>query len=331
MKISYSPIEPCLCNLIAAAQKTNNDINKIHPEKIAAASPDNALLQKIYEYSQQVYNEIANSVHSKTLDELYTDKFIPSNPKPGRTTVKLLSTGEPIEVDINSQILEGYSTDTNHVILYSMFAPNGQNLGYKRFGIFVKPEQKLETGRIDSYCNDFVAGTQVRLLQTAIENVFRRGFKQIPLRSAISSVIYHSKMGFRPVESYETKVTCLEDIQKMLLKSKKRFNAYGFTADEITPIISRKGGEYYLDYNRTFYCTAMKHNKNLLKTSHQRNISDSDEPYDYIIDMTLEGKEFEAWLNRIKGFEITSAGEVPMAEEGIFKKIGRYVASALRS
>ena len=292
---------------------------------------DLEFLRRMYARSGQLCAEISESVKSKTLQELYTDEFRPSVTESGITTVKSVLNGKPIEAVVSGELLDGFSVKTSHTLRYNICSKDGL-LGYKRFGINnpFKQDKSFSPGYIESFCNDDVAGVQIRLLQTTIENTSKHGITQIPLKSLIPAVVYHTKMGFRPVESYTVKIKSLKDIFKVLKKSKKIFKSLNFNNDEIIPIISHNGRDYYFDLNRTLYCTAMRHNQNLLKAAKQKHIAVR--PNDYqTIDMVLEGKEYDAWLKRIKGFEITSDGSVPMVKENFFHKIQRYFFAVLRA
>ena len=289
-------------------------------------------LQNIYMESAQTYQVIANSVKSRTLQELYRDKFRPSKIKSGMTTVKSIDTGMPEEAYIFGKLTDGFSTKTKHKITFNLFSFENGNLGFKNFGIgkLSKNKKNFIPGYIASFRNNLVAGTQIRLLQAAIENASKQGITQIPLRSLIPSVIYHTKMGFRPIESYTNKLTNFKDIVNILKKNAKTFKRFKFSEDEITPIISCKDGEYYFDLNRTLYCSAMKHNKNILNATKQKHLSIEPDTSYGTIDMVLEGKEYDAWLNRIRGFEITQDGNVPMLKENILYKIQRLFLATLR-
>lgn len=287
-------------------------------------------LQNLYSGSQKICTELSNSVKSKTLSELFTDEFRPSVTKSGKTTIKSLLTGKPVEVTVAGELLGGASTKSSHIIRFNMIK-NENLLGYKKFGIrnLSKTDKEFLTGYIESYSNNIVAGTQIRLLQAAIEDASKNGITHIPLKSLIPAAVYHTKMGFRPVESYSKKISSVNDIPKIIKKNRKLFQRFNFSADEITPIVSMKDGKYYFDLNRTLYCSAMKHNKNLLNATGQNNLKLTPETSYNTIDMVLEGKEYDAWLKRIKGFEITSEGNVPMLKENIFHKIRRKIIAAV--
>ena len=54
-------------------------------------------LEVLFENTTKTYREISDSVHSKTLETLYTDTFRPENLHAGETTVMDIKTGNPIK------------------------------------------------------------------------------------------------------------------------------------------------------------------------------------------------------------------------------------------
>ena len=271
-------------------------------------------LEVLFENTTKTYREIADSVHSKTLDTLYTDTFRPEHLHSGETTVMDLQTGNPIKAFVDYILIGGKNICTDHRREYRLKAfENNKTLGTKRFGVTDYKDGKpraLQFGFIESNDNDEVAGTQIRLLQATCEFATKLGIKEIPLRSMVPSVVFHTKMGFRPRTTFNVKLKTLDNFENMITELPE-YQAKGVSRRNITPIISKREDTYYLDRNKSLYCSAMKEMLETIKETGKRHFSFPQEAHPVGIDMKLSDKELEDWNNRIKGFEILPERDVP--------------------
>lgn len=271
-------------------------------------------LEIVFEKSARTLQEITDSVHSKTLDSLYTDTFRPEHTRSGETTVMDLQTGNPIKAFVEYIKIKGKNIHSEHTREYRLRdAQTKKILGTKSFGLTDykdKEPHNLKFGFIESYNNDEIAGTQIRLLQAACEVAKKFNIKEIPLISMIPSVIFHTKMGFRPRASFDVEIKSLENVES-LMTLLPEYNYGEVRHKDITPIISKRDGSYYLDRNRSLYCAAIKRMFEKSKETGNRNFPfpRQDAPFD--ITMRLNGNELEKWFNRIKGFEILPEKDIP--------------------
>ena len=291
------------------------------------------ILNQIYKNSMRVYRDTITKAKSNTLKDLYTDEFRPSRIKSNITTVKDISTGEPIEVLLDSMLTDGFSSGKSHRIKNYLMTKNKTILGYKTFGFNIEPNKPItyDGGFIRSMHNNEVSGTQIRLLQSAIEASEKKGVNKMTLTSLLPAVKFHTMMGFRPERSFNQEITCVKDIERVMKENAVDFQKSHFSENEVTPVLSKKDGKYYFDRNRTMYCASMKHCENIMKSEHRRNIRLTDENPDESINMIMQGKEFNNWLNRIKGFEILPDGENTPQKGSKIRLIYRCIKEFLRS
>ena len=279
----------------------------ILPRVTELYNPQTELLEKAYKHSMDVLKETVESVHSKTLDELYTDAFRPQQTKSNMTTVKSLKTGEPVNINLDYKLISGESEDVSHRLKYYAYLADGNSyLGSKTFGIRNNPythAKEFESGFITSKHNDDYAGVQIRLLQAACEEANRNGIKSIPLFGLLPAINFHTMMGFRPVAHCGEEIRSLRDITKAMndMRTYCSRNIDG----ETEPILAKNGDKYFFDANRTLYCAVIKDNNKALKNG-KRHLSLGSINSDNAIDMELSGEEFNKWIERSKGFEIMS-------------------------
>ncbi len=277
----------------------------ILPRVTGTYNPQSELLENFYKHSMRVLKETVDSVHSKTLDELYTDAFRPSQTKSNMTTVKSLKTGEPVNIDLKYKLIQGDNEIDSHRLKYYAYLTNGKSyLGSKTFGIRINPytnKKEFEGGFIASKQNNDYSGVQIRLLQAACEEANRNGIKSMPLYGLFPAVNFHTMMGFRPVPQCNEEVRSWGDITRALNDARVFWPK---AIDENTePILAKKDGKYFFDLNRTMYCAVVKQNNKALKDG-KRHIPLSSLNSDNAIDMELSGEEFDKWIERSKGFEI---------------------------
>lgn len=261
-------------------------------------------LKEFYDTSMHIYHDTLGSVKSETLKELYTDAYKPIQPKECLTTVKSLKTGEAYPVKFVGPIVNKISPKKVYKMDYSIRDYDNVLLGDKEFGVYAqKNKPEIIPGFIHSYKNDEFSGIQIRLLQAAIELANKLGIKKIPLDSLIPAVKFHTMMGFKPLKSYSTKIESVDEIHNVL-EQKYRSLRKDYYMSEVIPILSNKDGDYYIDFNRTLYCTAMKHNQTIQNMTGLRHLPESSSKLEYVVNMGMTKRGMSVWKNRMSGFEI---------------------------
>jgi len=282
------------------------------------------LLELYYIRSRQMYYETLDSAKSSTLSDIYTDKFKPSSTKKCMTTVKSLETGEPVNVNFVGPQFDTISKKRVYNINYSLRTDDGLLLGDKEFGLCSRDNKtEIIPGHIHSYKNDELAGVQIRLLQAAIELAHKFNIRNIPLDSLIPAVKFHTMMGFRPIKSFSTKVKSVEDVYNKVQNGFKTLQK-DYAPSDIVPVLSKNKDDYYIDFNRTLYCTAMKKNEKILKEKGLRHLPEDTSHLSYVVNMILPSTEINTWLNRIRGFEILPE-HASDDKSGFFAKTARFL------
>ncbi len=298
----------------------------ILPSVTVNYNPQTELLENVYKRSMKVLKESVDSVHSKTLDELYTDVFRPQHTQSNTTTVKSLKTGKPVNIDLKCKFIDGKSENETHMLKYYAYLSEGNSyLGSKTFGIRTNPYTKtkeFEGGFIRSKHNDEYSGVQIRLLQAACEEANRNGLKSMPLCALFPAVNFHTMMGFRPKAHCNEEVRTMKDIYNALNDLRTYYPNILDSKSE--PVLAKDGDKYFFDGNRTLFCAVIKENINALKNG-KRHLPLKTTNIDNAIDMELSGDEFDKWIERSKGFEIMSEkGIIPQKQTFKEKVIDLY-------
>lgn len=279
-------------------------------------------LEKMFEASQVRMREVIDSVHSKTLDKLYTDEFRPEILNANKTTVISLKTGEPIPVNIDGPIVEG-KVNGNHRRRYTVRTEDDKTqLGYKTFGIKKKNDEiELTPGYIYSSKNDDYSGTQIRLLQLECEFAKEKDVNKIPLIALFPALKFHTMMGFRPVTERSFKMYSKEDLKNASDMFSIMYRTNKFYQEDIVPIFSKVDGEIYFDRNKTIFHAVMKDNERTLSKKNQRHLDLTMKDFDNDVSMSLEGEEFDKWQSRLKGFEILSKDDAEPRKSTFMEKL----------
>ena len=290
-------------------------------------NPYNPILSDMYKRSVQALQDTYEMAHSRTLRELYTDAFRPRQLKSNMTTVKSLATGEPVDVNMKYLFFRPEKGDTEHRFQYELRTQGDSLLGAKTFGVkeTVSGGEEFTCGYMCSNKNDDYAGVQIRLLQAEIEEAQRKNVGEIPLTSLVPAVKFHTMMGFRPTVSRTEEVFRIEDIDKCMKECVEDNKRY-IDAEYFYPIISEENGAYFFDRNRTLYCASMNKYNQLQAQSGKRHFSCRGQMSALSIDMKLDGKEYQDWVDRIKGFEITPDEGVNPKKMGFFQSVRSLIS-----
>ena len=245
-----------------------------------------------------------NVFHSHVLQELLTDKFEYTGNKPYTLFVKNRKTGEPVEMSV--KVTKEKDRVCKNLLreVYQLIDNENQNLiGTKDFYI-----KKLENGSYRMYQgfmandNPNYAGVGVRLDQMQIERALQLGIECIPRTSYPESLIYHTKMGFLPLEKYLEPVRNMTQLKNYLYKDFKPYEQ-DIPLNYFNPVVVEKEGNFFIDKNKTLAYASMQKSRDILqKSGHHRIVDLSYVP----VYLALAGEELERWKNIIKNHPLLS-------------------------
>ena len=98
-------------------------------------------LEVLFENTTKTYREISDSVHSKTLETLYTDTFRPENLHAGETTVMDIKTGNPIKALVDYIVTRGKNIKSDQFIVTKSGNLGGVNTLIEIINYFKKHEE----------------------------------------------------------------------------------------------------------------------------------------------------------------------------------------------
>ena len=136
------------------------------------------LAKKSVERIKSVEEE--NVFHSKTLEELFTEKYDYKGSEPDLIYVKNLLTNEPEAVRVKIEIKPNKKF-TFFQELYMLFDNNGTKIGQKDFSYRRMPDGKyvMYSGEMDNFSKIY-GGVGIRLDQMHIERAMQLGVDSIP-------------------------------------------------------------------------------------------------------------------------------------------------------
>lgn len=248
--------------------------------------------------SHRAMNEIkAEHFNSKTLKELYSNKcFFSKNPD--IVKVKSLYTGQPVSIGYKLTKSQNNNELFYRYELYEM--ESNIPRGLKTFGIdTISRQPKMYSGIMKSYYLD-LAGIGIREDELQIKEALKKGIKSIPRISFPEAILYHIKMGFKPVEELEIIFSL-----KHLKEKMEKLMAENPILDRklFTPIIKVKktllGRLFYFDKNSTISLANMRAVKKYLAkhpTENRAKVFISDNS-----NLILEGNELKKWKDMISG------------------------------
>lgn len=264
----------------------------ISPKLIDEAKKSNALLQQIKE---------ENVFHSKTITELLSDKFRYKGYKPNTILIKDLKTGEPVEAQVKISREQEKNVSAWVKERYSIVDKFDRLIGEKTFTVETRSNgsYKMLPGDMETFRHEY-AGVGFRLDQMQIERALELGITSIPRDALPQATLYHTKMGFLPVEKKLVRVNSQNDIPK-LIKNEFENKLFSPPIDSFTPIIVEKNGKFYIDVNKTKLVTNLNNCKETIEKTHAHRIL-------HIMgkqtNLVLSGKELEHWKELLKGHEI---------------------------
>lgn len=256
------------------------------------------LAKKSVERIKSVEEE--NVFHSKTLEELFTEKYDYKGSEPDLIYVKNLLTNEPEAVRVKIEIKPNKKF-TFFQELYMLFDNNGTKIGQKDFSYRRMPDGKyvMYSGEMDNFSKIY-GGVGIRLDQMHIERALQLGVDSIPRESLAKATLYHTKMGFVPIEKKLVQLKSINQV-KNFTEEEFCYKAKSIPLNEFEPIIVQKGRKFYIDVNKTQTLTNLKMCKQQIEKTGFRRILHLDSTY---ANLTLSGQELLRWKEIIKGHEI---------------------------
>lgn len=244
--------------------------------------------------------EEENVFHSKTLEELFTEKYDYKGSEPNTIYVKNLLTGEPaelkVEVNIESDNRYTFSKET-----YRLLDSEGNKAGEKTFSYRRKPGGRyvMYSGDMDNFSKIY-GGVGIRLDQMQIERAMQLGVDYIPRESLPHATLYHTKMGYLPVEKKLVELKKIRQVQNFT-EEEFRSRAKSIPLNEFDPVIVQKGRRFFLDVNKTQTLTNLKICKKMVEEKGLYRILNLSSTHSQL---ALTGKELQKWKEIIKGHEI---------------------------
>lgn len=256
------------------------------------------LAKKSVERIKSVEEE--NVFHSKTLEELFTEKYDYKGSEPDLIYVKNLLTNEPEAVRVKIEIKPNKKF-TFFQELYMLFDNNGTKIGQKDFSYRRMPDGKyvMYSGEMDNFSKIY-GGVGIRLDQMHIERAMQLGVDSIPREALPKATLYHTKMGFLPIEKKLVQLKSINQV-KNFTEAEFCYKAKSIPLHEFEPVIVQKWTKFYIDVNKTQTLTNLKMCKQQIEKTGFRRILHLDSTY---ANLTLSGQELLRWKEIIKGHEI---------------------------
>lgn len=243
-----------------------------------------------------------NVFHSKTMNELLTDKFEYKGTNECETFVKDLKTGKPVKLDIVTgdapDEMPGWTLET-----FELQDKNGGLAGYKNFRIKKREDGSflMNFGDMETM-NKSLAGVGFRLDQLQIERALSLGINVIPRHSEADATLYHTKMGFLPKSSKLVEVDSVSKIRQLISQYLGDF-AEDFNIKGIEPIIENKQGRFFIDLNKTIANLNLEICKDDIGRQGQRRTKFFESKTSML---ELKGEELDRWKEIIKKHPILS-------------------------
>ena len=243
--------------------------------------------------------------HSKTLQELMSDRFEYKGAEPNIILVKDNITGKPVEVCVDI-IQEPDATGRVVREVYRLWTKDKKKLiGIKDFYLKKNTDKTVTMFQGNMVnCNPAYSGVGIRLDQMQIERALQMGVKSIPRVSYPQAILFHIKMGFLPRTTSLEKLKSLKDVQKI------SEDALGLAVHDIplknirsNPFIVKMDDKYYLDINKTIAMSAIDLCRKILKNTGVNRVIGLDIA---TIRMSLRGQELEKWRQIIQQHPILS-------------------------
>lgn len=157
----------------------------------------------------------------------------------------------------------------------------------------------MYSGQMDNFSKIY-GGVGIRLDQMHIERALQLGVDSIPRESLAKATLYHTKMGFVPIEKKLVQLKSINQV-KNFTEEEFCYKAKSIPLNEFEPVIVQKGRKFYIDVNKTQTLTNLKMCKRQIEKTGFRRILYLDSTY---TNLTLSGQELLRWKQIIKGHEI---------------------------
>ena len=274
-------------------------ITKIASSKLTKAAKKSAL--RMEQYKDE------NLFQSSMLRELMTDRFEYKGSRLDTILVKNRETGHPVKLQVKVK-QEPYLSPERHMLreLYELVDTDAKCVvGEKDFYLkrFKDGTYKMFQGHMNNYNPDYV-GVGIRLDQMQIERALSLGIDYIPRTSFPGAIIYHTKMGFLPVEKSLDEVKNFKQVKDFLEEDLKTLSILDdISFSYFKPFITNKEDKFYIDLNKTKALASYAKSRDILAKSGHHRILNMNKDCVY---MALQGKELEQWREILKSHPILS-------------------------
>lgn len=236
--------------------------------------------------------------HSKTLFEMLGDTFQYKGGRPDTIYLKDAQTGGPVQakVVVKSSPSKTYENAVEET--YTIVDEFGIPIGEKTFSIkrHKNGSFSMMSGQMDNFSKQYL-GVGIRLDQIQIERALQLGIKKIPRQSLAHATLYHTKMGFLPIEEDLLEIKHFKDLNK-LVKQKFDVRTSEIKFTDIVPIIVQKGLRFFIDVNKTQAMTNLAECKRRIDRTGAYRLWSLDSYFSYL---ELSGKELKKWKQMLKG------------------------------
>ena len=262
-------------------------------------------LQNLTIESKKIFNNFKkeNVLNSDTLKLMFSPEYKYRGKKANTFLVQSLATGKPAEITakyvFSKNIYRAIDTcyETHQ---YNFFDKLKNELGYKYFYIqynLNKPHIKsMLVGFMDTVAShDAYRGLGVREDEIQIKAALDNNIKSIPRSAVGSATLYHTKMGFLPMQDNLIEVKSEFDVERYTKQLAK--TSLDIKEQNFRPLIIRNLGKYYIDVNRTQAVANVAEIKDRIKEGY----SATDLSYLELdaVAMKLSGQELEYWRSLI--------------------------------
>lgn len=247
----------------------------------------------------QKYKE--NAFKSKTISEMLSDKFEYKGKRPGIIYIKNAKNGRPVEAKlvVDRQYIANFPGAMQET--YSLKDDYNRLIGEKTF--IVKRNNdgtyRMLPGEMVNYSRDF-SGVGFRLDQIQIERALMLNISAIPRDATAKATLYHTKMGFLPVENRLVELRDGDNLDDFV---KKEFNSYrkSIPLEKFVPIVVQKDGKFYIDINKTIANANLQKCKEIIERTKVRRILALEAAMSYL---RLGGEELMRWKKLLEGHSI---------------------------
>jgi len=240
--------------------------------------------------------------NSQTLRTLFSPDFRPQNPG-CMMAVSTQNPGKPVEIAYKKTTEMGANSEEWGTLDFFTKEAEENLLGKSQYLVKTNPKGKKEMIHLyisseEEACKKAgIKGIGIIEDILHIKEAIGNKVESLPCTSYAKSVLFHLKMGFRPVQELKKVYTPygIEDVMKESLKYSN------ISSKNYTPILVSKGlfnKEYFLDVNASKCASSLRQ----IKQNYADGLCNDMRPYvnGQCVKMVLDGENFNIWKNMIK-------------------------------